>query len=65
MANAGGFKIEVWTGGHPIWCTIQYDGKEIRINALELADLAFAVERARMEARHEARRMDPQRVGDY
>lgn len=67
MSSGGEFKLNVWQGGHPIWVTLSYGGEELKrtFNALELADLAHAVERARVEAREVARRMDPNRVADY
>lgn len=66
MSKAGRFEITVSKGGHPIWCLLHIDGLPVpAFDALELADLAHAVERARVEARNVARRMDPSRVEDY
>lgn len=67
MAKAGEFEIKVWTGGHPIWAELYYEGQRLphNFNSLELRDLAHAVEQARIEARHEARRMDSKRIEDY
>lgn len=67
MSKAGEFELTVSEGGHPIWVRLSHGNECLgnSFNALELADLAYAVERARMEARHIARRMDPSRVADY
>lgn len=68
ITKAGHFEITVFDGGHPIWCEITYKSYRLvdRFDALELADLAYAVERARMEARNiAARGYDPNRVADY
>lgn len=67
MSKAGEFEIRVSEGGHPIWCRLSHGEESLgrSFNALELADLAHAVERARVEARNIARRMDPERVEDY
>lgn len=67
MSKAGKFEIKVSSGGHPIWARLSYGEESLgqSFNALELADLAHAVERARVEARNEARRYDTDRVEDY
>jgi hypothetical protein len=54
MSSAGKWKITHWKDGHPVWCQISYDGKEIRgIDHRDLRDLQYAVERAIKECRDE------------
>lgn len=66
MSKAGEFEIRVIEGGHPIWAQLHYRGKRLlSINSLELLDLAYATEKARIEAKHIARRFDPNRIEDY
>lgn len=50
MASAGKFKIEI-SSPYPVWCTLKYDGLEIRFHHKELSDLKYAVEKAMQEAR--------------
>ena len=65
MSKAGLFEIDVWHGGVPIWCELRVDGKSAgKFTAMDLADLAHTVERAKVEARQVARTMIPTEVND-
>lgn len=66
MAQGGKFCIKVWEGGHPIWAEIFYNGISVaRIDSIELRDMTYAAEKARLEARRVAERMDPKRIDHY
>lgn len=54
MSVAGNFKIDVWKGGHPVWCEVKYLGEVIcKLHHSELRDLEYAVTKAMREAREE------------
>ncbi len=60
MSKAGEFEIDVWQGGWPIWCVISRQGERLtQVDARHLPDLAYAVERARIEAREIAKDINP------
>lgn len=48
MSSAGKWKLTHWKGGHPVWCQLHYDGREVLhgIHHNELRDLKYAIERA-------------------
>lgn len=50
MPNAGNFQVTV-SDPHPCWVSVSYRGKEVmRFSHSEIADLGYALERARQEA---------------
>lgn len=55
--RVGGFNIDVWTGGAPIWVVLKYDGfgDEVRMQfrSEKLHDLKYAVEMAMRAAAHQ------------
>jgi hypothetical protein len=52
MPKYGEWEIEHWQGGHPVWCFIRYQGKEIgHIRHTDLQDLKYGIERLMKAAR--------------
>ena len=52
MASAGDWEIRVYSGGHPIWCSIRLDGEEVaRVSHFHLRDLEYTVSMAMKEAK--------------
>jgi hypothetical protein len=49
MSKSGNFSISVWDP-YPVWCILEYKGKEIQFSHSELSDLRYAVEKAMQEA---------------
>lgn len=41
----GKFDVDVWSGGHPVWCHLAYGGVVMRIDHRDLRDLEYAVRR--------------------
>ena len=47
-------EFDVWKGGHPVWCVLRIDGKEVaQLHHSELTDLEHEVRRAMRDARNE------------
>lgn len=44
-ATYGKFEVDVWEGGHPVWCYLEINGDTIRIDHRDLRDLEYAVRR--------------------
>lgn len=55
MSQAGKWALKHWTGGHPVWCQLEYEGQEIAhgIHHRDLRDLQYVIERAILEVRNE------------
>jgi hypothetical protein len=66
MAAAGKFSINVWRGGHPVWCVLSYDGQEIaQLHHSDLRDLRYAVKQAMREVRKVLREGSPSEPTKY
>lgn len=49
--KAGDFEISTWTNGFPMWMEIKYRDETISVHHRDLKDLAFIIDRMRVQAR--------------
>lgn len=63
MSKAGEFHIDVWQGGYPVWCVINYRGERLaQISHKELRDLRYAASKAMREAKERLNGTDKDEV---